>query len=69
MRQKRFQVVRGESTGTTDDRADRWYIQDNHSSVVDRRGPGYADKQEADKIAERMNMLYMRGELLESDEE
>lgn len=35
-----YDIVRGAYYGTTDDRADRWYLQDR-SDVVDRRGPGY----------------------------
>lgn len=41
-------VERGAYYGTTDDRADRWYIDwTPDSPMIDRRGPGYATVQEA----------------------
>lgn len=53
----RFKIVRGEYTGTTDDKADRWYIDDTQSEVVDRRGPGFRTKAEAQtRIQELLRM-------------
>lgn len=37
----------GAYQGTTDDRLGRWYWQDKHSTSVDRRGAGYANKEDA----------------------
>lgn len=43
--QKRgYKVTRGAYVGTSDDRADRWYIERIDSGVVDRRGFGFATK-------------------------
>lgn len=42
-----YEVVRGAYHGTTDDRADGWYIQDTWIPLVDRRGPGYRTRQDA----------------------
>lgn len=42
-----YRVTRGAYSGTTDDRIDRWYIDDIESDIVDRRGFGYATKQDA----------------------
>ena len=43
----RFRVTRGAYQGTTDDRADRWYVEDTRSRTVDRRGEGYRTRKEA----------------------
>lgn len=45
---KRYTAVRGSYQGTSDDRYDRWYIDDRDSTVVDRRGPGWATKRECE---------------------
>ena len=42
----KYYITKGAYYGTTDDRADRWYIVDD-SAVLDRRGEGYRTKQEA----------------------
>lgn len=42
-----YRLTRGAYHGTVDDRADRWYWDDTHSTVVDRRGAGFATKAEA----------------------
>lgn len=42
-----YEVIRGAYAGTTDDRADRWYIQEINSDTVDRRGAGFSTKKEA----------------------
>lgn len=41
-------IERGAYYGTTDDRADRWYVYrlDTYGAV-DRRGPGFATRHEA----------------------
>lgn len=46
-RQNGFVLVRGAYAGTTDNRLDRWYWDDQASSVVDRRGGGFRSKREA----------------------
>lgn len=43
----RLRIERGAYYGTTDDRADRWYIVDRDAEAVDRRGPGHATRREA----------------------
>ena len=56
-----YSVVQGEYHGTTDDRADRWYLQNDREHSVDRRGKGFATKQEAlDSLEES---LALRGDL------
>ena len=40
-------LQRGSYTGTSDDRAGRWYWQRYTDTAVDRRGPGYATMREA----------------------
>jgi hypothetical protein len=42
-----YAVTRGSYTGTTDDRSDRWYIDDPASDVIDRRGPGWTSLRDA----------------------
>lgn len=44
MQRRRFRPVRGAYSGTSDDRIDRWYINDTQSTVLDRRGAGYRTK-------------------------
>lgn len=44
---KGWSIQRGAYKGTSDDRADRWYIDDRTNTTVDRRGPGYATLTEA----------------------
>ncbi|MEW8957841.1 MAG: hypothetical protein AB2448_01825 [Moorella sp. (in: firmicutes)] len=60
-RQKGYDVVRGAYHGTTDDRADRWYIMDRSSPVIDRRGSGYRTRKEA--LEALTEALALRGEL------
>lgn len=42
-----FTVVRGDYIGTADNRADRWYIDKLDDPVIDRRGEGFATKEDA----------------------
>jgi len=50
-------VGRGAYTGTTDDRADRWYIRREDGGPIDRRGRGWPTRQAAlDAIAEHVAM-------------
>lgn len=42
-----YALTRSAYSGTTDDRADRWYLDKTDSDVVDRRGPGYPTKRDA----------------------
>jgi len=44
---KGWRIVRGAYTGTTDDRADRWYIEHVRDTVVDRRGGGFYTVRDA----------------------
>jgi hypothetical protein len=41
-----YQITRGSYRGTSDDRADRWYIE-TITGPVDRRGSGYRTRAEA----------------------
>ena len=43
-----YYVERGAYQGTSDDRLDRWYIGSDDSDTVDRRGPGYETRDEAE---------------------
>lgn len=47
-------IRRGGYLGTTDNRADRWYIDREESDAWDRRGPGYATIQAAVDEARRL---------------
>ena len=49
-----YEIKRGAYSGTTDDRIDRWYIEDPNSNVVDRRGAGYRTKKEAAEAAKEL---------------
>jgi len=42
-----YLINRGAYFGTTDDRADRWYIERIDADCVDRCGPGYRTRREA----------------------
>ena len=42
-----YHVARGAYHGTTDDRADRWYVAHNDDEMIDRRGDGYRTQREA----------------------
>ena len=42
-----FYLDEGSFTGTSDDRAGRWYIQSDHDDFSDRRGPGCRTQAEA----------------------
>jgi len=55
---KRFTVTRGAYTGTNDNRLDRWYVEDSQGDVVDRRGPGYATKKQAQERARELEELH-----------
>lgn len=37
-----FEINRGAYVDASDDRIDRWYVEDPDSTTVDRTGPGYA---------------------------
>ena len=43
----RADIVEGSYTGTTDDRAGRWYVTDAEAGIIDKRGPGFATRGEA----------------------
>ena len=52
---KGYVAVRGDYTGTTDDRRDRWYI-DTIGQPVDHRGPGHRTRREAvQMLVDRLN--------------
>lgn len=52
-----YAVDLGAYSGTTDDRADRWYLRLEDGGPIDRRGRGWATRQAAlDAIAERVAM-------------
>jgi len=51
---RRYEAVRGDYDGTTDDRRDRWYVQ-RAGAIADRRGAGYATKDEALDMAGILN--------------
>ena len=42
-----YSLVRGAYIGTCDDRADRWYVEHESDTIIDRRGAGYATKKDA----------------------
>ena len=42
----RYEAVQGDYIGTTDNRRDRWYVQEI-GGVADRRGAGYSTRDEA----------------------
>jgi hypothetical protein len=46
---KGYEITKGGYYGTTDDRADRWYIDNPDSDIIDRRGSGYCTLTEAKK--------------------
>jgi hypothetical protein len=52
----RYYPVRGAYVDTTDDRMDRWYIEDRESTVVDRRGPGWATRRECEEEIDRRGL-------------
>ena len=43
----RYEVVGGSYTGTGDDVAGRWYIVDTRGDAIDKRGRGWASREEA----------------------
>ena len=49
----RWLISRGGYVGTTDDRADHWYVDREESDTWERRGPGYATLAEAREAIER----------------
>jgi hypothetical protein len=49
LKYKGFDIVRGSYLTTTDDRADRWYVDDPSDNTIDRRGSGYPTIAEAKK--------------------
>jgi hypothetical protein len=42
-----YEITRGAYYGTTDDRADRWYIESIKSREIRRWGAGYPTRKEA----------------------
>jgi hypothetical protein len=40
-----YSINRGSYQGTTDDRLDRWYIERDSNTMVDRRGGGFITKK------------------------
>lgn len=44
LRKHDLEIVRGDYTGTTDDRSNRWYLQ-SIDGPVDHRGKGYPSKR------------------------
>jgi hypothetical protein len=50
-----YTISRGDYIGTSDDRADRWYIS-RDGDIYDRRGPGYRTRTEAlQELGRRLN--------------
>lgn len=50
-----YTLLRGGYVGTSDNRADRWYIDRNDTDCLDRRGPGYRTVGDAlSVLAERI---------------
>jgi hypothetical protein len=50
-----YRVIRGNFTNTTDDRADRWYLDNLNSNIIDKRGAGFETCQDAlDTLAQRL---------------
>ena len=54
IRRAGYEVERGAYIGTTDDRADRWYLYRATRTCIDRRGPGFATLREAAEAAEEV---------------
>lgn len=42
---KKYTITRGDYHGTTDDRVDRWYVNQTDAKIVDRRGHGYRTRR------------------------
>ena len=55
-RYKGFILSRGGYIGTTDDRADRWYITVADADAWDRRGSGYRSQREAREAIRRKSV-------------
>lgn len=66
MREQRYRVTQGAYSGTSGDCIGRWYIDDTRSSNIDRRGPGYRTKREAEKAARE---IAAEGEKLKREDE
>jgi hypothetical protein len=45
-REKGYDIVKGSYVGTTDNSADKWYIDKIDSNTIDRRG-GFATRKDA----------------------
>jgi len=57
-----YRVIRGSFTGTSDDRADRWYLDDLNSNLIDKRGAGFKTLQDAlDTLAQRLDDSHAKG--------
>jgi len=52
---QRFVPTRGDYVGTTDNRADRWYIDDRESNTIDRRGAGFTTRKKCQEEIDRRN--------------
>ncbi len=51
-----YTVGRGAYYGTTDDRADRWYVWPTAGVMIDRRGSGHATMRDAVAYARECNL-------------
>lgn len=59
-----YRIVRGAYSGTTDDRADRWYVDHRDDDLLDHRGRGFATKRDALlAIREKLDMDAWSAEL------
>lgn len=53
----RFDAVEGSYSGTSDDVVGRWYIVDTTGDSMDKRGRGYASREEAiGSLVDRLSM-------------
>jgi hypothetical protein len=48
-----YEVSRGACYDTTDDRAENWYLDHINDTTLDRRGPGFATREEAAEHLQR----------------
>lgn len=65
-----YRIVRGAYSGTTDDRADRWYVDHRDEEALDHRGRGFAtkldalaaiqDRLDADALADELDREWLR---------
>jgi len=51
-----YEIQEGDYLGTSDNRANRWYIIRDDDDILDKRGIGFASKKEAlQEIEDRLN--------------